>query len=70
MRALQLFPEAHQLLLLTGILDSAGITHRILEPHYVLGPVQPPIHLQIEEDDYERVQDLLNEFLGEGNWSP
>jgi hypothetical protein len=68
MKSLKLFLGPNQLLILTGILDSAGISHRIVEPHFVLAPL-PPFLLQIEEDDYERARDLLNEFLGEGNWS-
>jgi hypothetical protein len=70
MKSLKLFCGPNQLLILTGILDAAGISHRIAEPHYVLAPLPPPFLLQIEEgDDYERARDLLNEFLGEGNWS-
>lgn len=68
MKSLKLFCGPNQLLILTGILDSASISHRIVEPYYV-EDLTPPCLLYIEENDYERARDLLNELLGEGNWS-
>ena len=68
MKSLKLFCGPNQLLILTGILDSAGISHRIVEPYYV-EDLTPPCLLYIAENDYERARDVLNEVLGEGIWS-
>ena len=68
MKALKLFCGGNQLLILPGILDSAGIPHRILELcHGDNSTLSGFLH--IEENDYERARDILNELLGEGNWS-
>jgi hypothetical protein len=68
MKSLKLFCGPNQLLILTGILDSSGISHRLIEPSDAVAPASPCL-LYIEENDYERARDLLNELLGKGNWS-
>ena len=68
MKSLKLFCGADQLLILTSMLDSSGISHKLVETYHGYCPTAAA-HLLIEENDYERARDLLNELLGEGNWS-
>ena len=68
MKELKLFCGDNQLLILPGILYSAGIPHRMLElRHGDCSTLSGLLH--IEENDFERARDILNELLGEDNWS-